>query len=441
MKTQGQMCKTKWANIKDTFRHYLHIRKCGKVTKRYKRADQLSFLKKHFNERETITNIKMIDNSQEESEKIVPEYEQYLHITKNGKVTKMYKYADQLRFLTKHFNERGTITNIKDIDNTQQKSEKIVPEYEKYLHTTKSGKVTKGYKFNQLRFLKKHFNEKETITTIKDIGNTQQKSENIVPEYEKYLHITKSGKVTKRYKYDQLRFLKKHFNEKETITTIKDIGNTQQKSENIVPEYEKYLHITKSGKVTKRYKYDQLRFLKKHFNERRTITNIKDIDNTQRKSEKIVPEDEESNSGYKKEYNVTASSQEINDEQNEIIEETNSQREDSSASIQGTEKLPIQKHTAMDSLINKREEQVMTPPDTVDAFLTVITPALKSLSPLNVHFAKSEIFSVVQKYELKCLQEQTYTNFNQQQSRAPTALPIVSPASSYQYTVTLLATI
>ncbi|XP_050501082.1 uncharacterized protein LOC126881085 [Diabrotica virgifera virgifera] len=186
MKTQGQMCKTKWANIRDTFRHYLHIKKCGKVTKRYKRANQLSFL-------------------------------------------------------TKHFNERGTITNIKDIDNTQQKSEQIVPEYEKYLHITKSGKVTKRYKYNQLRFLKKHFNEKETITNTKDIGNTQQKSENIVPEYEKYLHITKSGKVTKRYKYNQLRFLKKHFNEKETITNIKDIGNTQQKSENIVPEYEKYL--------------------------------------------------------------------------------------------------------------------------------------------------------------------------------------------------------
>lgn len=37
----------------------------------------------------------------------------------------------------------------------------------------------------------------------------------------------------------------------------------------------------------------------------------------------------------------------------------------------------------------------------VDAFLSGIAPTLKTLSPYDLHLAKSEIFAIVQKYELQ----------------------------------------
>ncbi|XP_044745401.1 uncharacterized protein LOC123307237 [Coccinella septempunctata] len=42
-------------------------------------------------------------------------------------------------------------------------------------------------------------------------------------------------------------------------------------------------------------------------------------------------------------------------------------------------------------------------PHPVDAFLAGLVPTLKTFSPLNWHLAKSEIFAVVQKYELKTI--------------------------------------
>lgn len=58
----------------------------------------------------------------------------------------------------------------------------------------------------------------------------------------------------------------------------------------------------------------------------------------------------------------------------------------------------------MDYLISKKKEesQISTGlQHPVDAFLSGIAPPLKTLSSYNLHLAKSEIFAIVQKYELQ----------------------------------------
>ncbi|KAG8295409.1 hypothetical protein J6590_081289 [Homalodisca vitripennis] len=56
----------------------------------------------------------------------------------------------------------------------------------------------------------------------------------------------------------------------------------------------------------------------------------------------------------------------------------------------------------MDFIIKDKEKP--KPADhPVDIFLKAMAPPLKTLSPYNWHLAKSEIFSVVQKYEMKTL--------------------------------------
>ncbi|KAL1516151.1 hypothetical protein ABEB36_000070 [Hypothenemus hampei] len=69
MNTKGQLCKIRCSNIRETFRKYLKRSvtksgQSGKITKPYKYTKQLSFLKKHFNERETKTNVTEFDKTQ-----------------------------------------------------------------------------------------------------------------------------------------------------------------------------------------------------------------------------------------------------------------------------------------------------------------------------------------------------------------------------------------
>ena len=52
--------------------------------------------------------------------------------------------------------------------------------------------------------------------------------------------------------------------------------------------------------------------------------------------------------------------------------------------------------------ISSRNSQASQHP--IDAFLTGIAPTLKTLNPYLLNLAKSEIFSTVQKYEIKCLE-------------------------------------
>ncbi|KAF5295284.1 hypothetical protein FQA39_LY13149 [Lamprigera yunnana] len=63
--------------------------------------------------------------------------------------------------------------------------------------------------------------------------------------------------------------------------------------------------------------------------------------------------------------------------------------------------------TDMEYLVNKvKKLSFPTQQHPVDAFLLGIAPALKKLLPRHWHFAKSDIFAAVQKYELKMLMDQ-----------------------------------
>lgn len=78
--------------------------------------------------------------------------------------------------------------------------------------------------------------------------------------------------------------------------------------------------------------------------------------------------------------------------------------------------------TVMDYLLKKNESCNSCPPPPspqhpVDAFLCGIAPSLKKLPPYYWHYAKSDIFAAVQKYELKLLLDQ---------QKVPHALPQVS---------------
>ncbi|KAK6639685.1 hypothetical protein RUM43_007958 [Polyplax serrata] len=65
----------------------------------------------------------------------------------------------------------------------------------------------------------------------------------------------------------------------------------------------------------------------------------------------------------------------------------------------------------VNGLVNKNECQVYCPPSShpIDAFLAGISPTLKTFSPYHLHLAKSEIFAVVQKFELKTIMGETWT--------------------------------
>lgn len=64
----------------------------------------------------------------------------------------------------------------------------------------------------------------------------------------------------------------------------------------------------------------------------------------------------------------------------------------------------------MEYLINKNQNNAKNQNNTfsqypVDAFLAGIASTLKTLSPYYLNLAKSEIFAIVQKYEMKIISE------------------------------------
>ena len=63
----------------------------------------------------------------------------------------------------------------------------------------------------------------------------------------------------------------------------------------------------------------------------------------------------------------------------------------------------------MKHIVSNNENQVASAPTPhpVDAFLAGVAPTLKTLTPFYLHLAKSEIFGVVQKYEMKMLMGDT----------------------------------
>ncbi|KAF5307839.1 hypothetical protein FQR65_LT18321 [Abscondita terminalis] len=73
MKTTGTSCKTRWGNIRDNFRKSLKKTKTvsgqkAKTAKPYKYSEQLNFLKKFFDDKETMSNIDAEVTSQDFSD-------------------------------------------------------------------------------------------------------------------------------------------------------------------------------------------------------------------------------------------------------------------------------------------------------------------------------------------------------------------------------------
>lgn len=197
---------------------------------------------------------------------------------------------------------------------------------------------------------------------------------------------------------------------------------------------------TKSGQQAtkvKPYKYsEQLSFLKKFFEERETRTNIEaavDIEN--------FTESEEVSKNIQNTETEDSTASEVNDDVTSELENQNSLKLTPTGTIpRKTRKLSVPNPTAptktaaatVMEYIVERNKGMNCPPPTqhpVDAFLAGIAPSLKKLSLHDWHYAKGEIFATVQKYELNLLNQQYTASIS---SRQVCSNPEPSPAGSYQ---------
>ncbi|XP_066995210.2 uncharacterized protein [Anabrus simplex] len=176
-----------------------------------------------------------------------------------------------------------------------------------------------------------------------------------------------------------------------------------------------------AGKSLKRYRFaDQLSFLDKYFNERETKGNI-----NMSADDDFESEDEEehdtSNTAEQPQSKQQPIPQDVNNKgisTGNISDESDSstfstprrhckkrklQDELSASSI--LMKYIIEKNSARGLAISNRASEHLQHP--VDAFLFGISPMLKSLSPYYLSLAKSEIFATAHKYEMMMLTEQS----------------------------------
>lgn len=176
--------------------------------------------------------------------------------------------------------------------------------------------------------------------------------------------------------------------------------------------------ISKSGdkaSTVKLYKYsEQLQFLKRFFDERKTKSNIKGAEQEDEDLEEIEtqPEDEardeddirmQDDAGYTNLSEVT--SEDLADQSSpSTTRRPSPPKRLVTGKVVKNKVVPQQTASAtlMEYLINKNK-QATSSENPVDAFLAGIAPTLKNLTPYYLHLAKSEIFATVQKYEMKML--------------------------------------
>ncbi|EZA52639.1 hypothetical protein X777_08122 [Ooceraea biroi] len=120
----------------------------------------------------------------------------------------------------------------------------------------------------------------------------------------------------------------------------------------------------------------QLSFLKKYFEERETKGNI---ENQEEEQDKQEYERQEENNEHENNGNEIQNRKDA-----EKLDDVHDNSQSQAPSISN---LKIKK------------------PHPVDAFLAGVAPSLKTLSPYYLHLAKSEIFAIVQKYEMKKIME------------------------------------
>lgn len=201
----------------------------------------------------------------------------------------------------------------------------------------------------------------------------------------------------------------------------------------------------------KQYKYSQqLSFLTKFFEERETISNIPDKVNHDNDTvnddvnESEPYEDEEDSQDY------------IQKVVNPVVVESQNRRTWSSSKQTVSSQLSTPRKktkqsvsppktaaaTVMEYLVKKNEIMApVSPQHPVDAFLSGIAPVLKKLPPRYWHYAKADIFAAVQNYELKMIMDQDQfatpspmsinsTSSYSQQSQQPSPANISSPNTS-----------
>lgn len=195
------------------------------------------------------------------------------------------------------------------------------------------------------------------------------------------------------------------------------------------------------AKNTKQYKYSQqLTFLTKFFEERDTMTNIDfEVPTQENAGNDVVDEPGE----YENEENSLDCTKDVGNP--EIVESQSrtssnlkqaecftlpTPRKKTKQSVPDTSRSKTAAATVMEYLVKKNENiQPLAPQHPVDAFLSGIAPVLKNLPPRYWHYAKSDIFATVQNYEFKMIMEQD-------QSTEPPSNPTYSTRAYYEQPTT-----
>ncbi|KAG8296645.1 hypothetical protein J6590_052732 [Homalodisca vitripennis] len=232
-----------------------------------------------------------------------------------------------------------------------------------------------------------------------------------------------------------------------------DGGTCKARWNNIRDTYRKSMKrtATKSGQAAKKiklYKYsNQLSFLQKYLDERETLSSFSIEDQTSDTQEEQLED-------------TTANITDDDVQTIEILRNESTKEQVPTPTIQTHKKSTFQlppkpcvkavkeitntntevsaSSKLMDFIIKDKEKP--KPADhPVDIFLKAMAPPLKTLSPYNWHLAKSEIFSVVQKYEMKTLtgQLQPYaipgSSINLQHSSTPSPSTVQSQSNDSIY--------
>ncbi|XP_030767181.1 uncharacterized protein LOC115890955 [Sitophilus oryzae] len=201
------VCKTRWANIRDNFRKSLNKQKTKSRQQAYKYSEQLSFLKKFFEERETKTNIEIYVNIDDFSAV------QCQYRSRRNRAVFIFIYRGRRYFLD------FTLTVLKTDD-------------EKLFVLVEENSVL--YDLKHPKYINTQFKEK----IWKNIGEQLKQSgadckarwSNIRDNYRKSKkrRMTKSGRAavkTKKYKYeDQLGFLLPYMEERATYSNVSENG-------------------------------------------------------------------------------------------------------------------------------------------------------------------------------------------------------------------------
>lgn len=220
---------------------------------------------------------------------------------------------------------------------------------------------------------------------------------------------------------------------------------------NIRDNFRKSLKKTKTvsgqkSKIVKLYKYsEQLSFLKKSFEERETKSNIDDEITNENviggpsSNEGETQENEENTQEYANEANnpetVESESSISHDPKptssNQCFMARKKQKK--KQLLPNTNPPKTAAATLMEYLITKKESMSCSSPHPVDAFLSGIAPALKNLPPHYWHYAKADIFAVVQNYEYKMMMEnqQIPESPRSQNCSAPMNSELPSPSGSF----------